>query len=142
MPLPRRSAPVPPRGAEGLSMSHHPFLAVVVFPLLFLPVHADQPKPAKPAAYTPSAASKWLDIALEATAREHDRNAPRPTVGSRMLAIVVTAMYDAWAAYDNRAVGTRLGGRLRRPPAERTQANKEKAIAYAVYRALLFVFPE
>jgi hypothetical protein len=46
-------------------------------------------------------------------------------------------MYDAWAAYDDRAEGTRLGGRLRRPRAERTPANKEIAIAHAVYRALL-----
>ena len=51
-------------------------------------------------------------------------------------------MYDAWAAYDDKAVGTRLGGKLRRPPAERTPANKEKAIAYATYRALLYLFPE
>ena len=42
-----------------------------------------------------SAASQWLDIALEATAREHDRVAPRPTVGSRMLMIIVNCMYDA-----------------------------------------------
>jgi hypothetical protein len=94
------------------------------------------------AEHVPSAAYRWLDIALEATAREHDRVAPRPTVGSRMLAIVLTSMYDAWAAYDDKAVGTRLGDKLRRPPAERTLANKEKAIAYATYRALLDVFPE
>lgn len=91
---------------------------------------------------TRSAAYQWLEIALEATAREHARTLPRPTIGSRMLGITVTAMYDAWAAYDDRAVGTRLGGSLRRPPAERTQANKEKAIAYATYRVLLDLFPE
>lgn len=89
-----------------------------------------------------SAAYAWLDVALEATAREHDRNGPRPTVGSRMLGIVVTCMYDAWAAYDAKAVGTRLGGKLRRPAAERTPANKERAVGYAAYRALLYVFPE
>jgi hypothetical protein len=100
--------------------------------------------PSKPdaAKHIPSAAYRWLDIALEATAREHERTSPRPTVGSRMLAIVVTAMYDAWAGYDDKAVGTRLGGKLRRPAAERTLANREKAIAYATYRALLYVFPE
>jgi hypothetical protein len=59
-----------------------------------------------------------------------------------MLGIVVTSMYDAWAAYDEKAVGTQLGGSLRRPPAERTLANKEKAVAYATYRALLYLFPE
>src|SRR5215203_7553116 len=35
-----------------------------------------------------------------------------PTVNARALAIVHTAMYDAWAAYDPVAVGTRLGGSL------------------------------
>jgi hypothetical protein len=89
-----------------------------------------------------SAAYHWLNLALEATAREHERHGSRPTIGSRMLAIAVTCMYDAWAAYDDKAVGTRLGDRLRRPPAERTLANKEKAVAYAVYRALLDVFSE
>src|SRR5207237_1710727 len=53
-----------------------------------------------------------------------------------------TAMYDAWAAYDAKAVGTRLGGKLRRPARERTDANKARAIAYAACRALLFVHPE
>ena len=42
-----------------------------------------------------------------------------PTINARALAIVHTAMYDAWAAYDATAVGTRLGGSLRRPAAER-----------------------
>jgi hypothetical protein len=92
--------------------------------------------------HKPSAAYEWLDVALEATAREHDRVAPRPTVGSRMLMIITSAMYDAWAAYDDKAVGTVLGDKLRRPKAERTLANKEKAVAYATYRAMLFVFPE
>jgi hypothetical protein len=92
--------------------------------------------------YKKSAAYEWLDVALEATAREHERVAPRPTVGSRMLMIIVTAMYDAWAAYDDKAVGTRFGDKLRRPKSERTPANKEKAVAYATYRAMLDVFPE
>jgi hypothetical protein len=81
-------------------------------------------------------------LALAATAREHERHGARPTIGSRNLAIVVTAMFDAWAAYDARAVGTRLGGRLRRPAVERTLANKEKALAYAVTRVLLDLYAE
>jgi hypothetical protein len=89
-----------------------------------------------------SGAYEWLDVALEATAREHERKGPRPTVGSRMLAVIVTAMYDAWAAYDEKAVGTRLGSKLRRPAAECSDANKVKAIAYAMYRAMLDIFPE
>jgi hypothetical protein len=89
-----------------------------------------------------SAAYQWLEIALETVAREHVRNGPRPTISSRMFGIVVTSMYDAWAAYDAKAVGTRLGGKLRRPASERTEANKAKAIAYATYRALLYICPE
>src|SRR5229473_6413856 len=92
--------------------------------------------------YKGSGAYKWLNVALQATAREHERHGARPTIGSRNLAIVVTAMYDAWAAYDAKAVGTRLGGELRRPLCECTTANKDKAIGYAVCRVLLDIYPE
>jgi hypothetical protein len=64
-----------------------------------------------------------------------------PTAVSRVLAVVQTSVYDAWAAYDPVAVGTRLGASLRRPAAERTLANKSKAISFAAYRALLDLFP-
>lgn len=89
-----------------------------------------------------SLAYLWLDIAEEATAREVDLHAARPTIISRTLAVWATAMYDAWAAYDTQAVGSRLGGKLRRPKAEHTLDNKKKAISYASYRSLLFVYPE
>lgn len=89
-----------------------------------------------------SLAYVWLDIAEEATARDVDRHGARPTIVSRTLAIWATAMYDAWAAYDSKAVGSRLGGKLRRPTAEHTLANKKAAISYASYQALLFVYPE
>ena len=88
-----------------------------------------------------SAAYDWLDIALEVTAREHDRVAPRPTVGSRMLMLIVACMYEAWAPYDDKAVGVVTGGDLRRPPAERTLKNKEIAIGFATYRAMMDIFP-
>jgi PAP2 superfamily len=101
------------------------------------PVHA-RPDPG----FKPTAAYKWLEVALEATAREVDRVGARPTIISRTLAVALTAMYDAWAAYDDKAVGTRLGASLRRPPAERTGRNREIAIAYATYRALVDVYPE
>ncbi len=90
----------------------------------------------------PTAAYRWLEVTLEASGRDVDRNRARPPILSRSMAIVMTSMYDAWAAYDATAVGTRLGAALRRPAAERTLANKEAAIAYAAYRALLDVYPE
>ncbi|MGB8324907.1 MAG: vanadium-dependent haloperoxidase [Candidatus Acidiferrum sp.] len=62
-------------------------------------------------------------------------------MASRALAIVHTCMYEAWASYDEHAVGTRLRGALRRPVSERTPANKERAVSYAAYRALTDVLP-
>jgi hypothetical protein len=66
---------------------------------------------------------------------------PAPTVAARALAVVHTAIYDAWAAYDPLAVGTRLGAGLRQPAGERTQANKDKAASFAAYTALMDLFP-
>jgi hypothetical protein len=66
---------------------------------------------------------------------------PGPTVAVRALAVVHTAIYDAWAAYDAVAVGTRLGANKRRPVAERTQPNKERAVSFAAYLALVDLFP-
>jgi hypothetical protein len=60
---------------------------------------------------------------------------------ARALAIAHTCIYDAWAAYDHKAAGTRLGGSLRRPPPERTLANVTQALSFAAYRAAVDLFP-
>ena len=60
---------------------------------------------------------------------------------ARALAIAHTCIYDAWAAYDRKAVGTRLGGSLRRPPNERTLSSRVRAISFAAYRAAADLFP-
>ncbi|ARV57267.1 hypothetical protein BZZ01_00280 [Nostocales cyanobacterium HT-58-2] len=57
------------------------------------------------------------------------------------LFILHSAQYDAWAAYDPVAIGTRLGDTLRRPASEHTVENKNKAISYASYRTLVKVVP-
>lgn len=80
---------------------------------------------------------KWDQAALAAVRRTH----LGPPMVARALAVAHTAMYDAWAAYDGRAVGTRLGGSLRRPSSERSEANKNQAVSYAAYRVLLDLFP-
>jgi hypothetical protein len=70
-----------------------------------------------------------------------------PTVTARAIGILNTAIYDAWAAYDQKAVGTRLldspqrSDSLQRPASENTEANKNKAISYAAYRVLTDLFP-
>jgi Domain of unknown function (DUF6851)/VCPO second helical-bundle domain len=66
---------------------------------------------------------------------------PGPTVTARAISVVHTAIFDAWAAYDAIARGTRLGTSLRRPAAERTLANKNKAISFAAYKTLVDLFP-
>jgi hypothetical protein len=64
-----------------------------------------------------------------------------PPMVARALAIVHTCIFDAWAAYNQKAVGTQLGGSLRRPKSEQTAANKSKAISFAAYRATVDLFP-
>lgn len=86
---------------------------------------------------SPNAVILWNDAALQGV-RDAKLGAP---MAARALAITHTCMYDAWAAYDDRAVGTQLAGALRRPASERTEANKERVISYAAYRALVDVLP-
>src|SRR2546426_77396 len=89
------------------------------------------------AATTDNVTIQWDNAALQAIRVTK----PGPPIVARALAIVHTAMYDAWAAYDDQAVGTRLGGSLRRPGVERTLANKNEAVSFAAYRALVDLFP-
>jgi len=65
-----------------------------------------------------------------------------PPMVARALAIVHTCIYDAWAAYDRRAVGTQFGGRLRRPRNERTRAIRTKPSASPLTGRRLTCFPE
>jgi hypothetical protein len=81
----------------------------------------------------------------EATLEEIRRAVPRvigPPIAARALAITHTCMYDAWAAYDRTAVGTRLGDALRRPAREWTRANKAVAISVAAHRCLGNLFAQ
>ena len=64
-----------------------------------------------------------------------------PPMVARALAIAHTCMFDAWAAYDGVAVGTRLGATLRRPAYERRRVSKVDALSYATYRAAVDLFP-
>ncbi len=79
----------------------------------------------------------WNSATLEAIRQAK----PGPPMEARALAIVHTCTYDAWAAYDANALGTRYNEYLRRPAAERTDLNKTIAISYAAYHALVDLFP-
>jgi len=80
---------------------------------------------------------KWGKISLDATANNTDIFRPRPTVTSRMLALVWTSVYDAWSRFDSTAEPVYLKNVKRVPSGERNLKNKETVISYAAYRALM-----
>ena len=82
-------------------------------------------------------AYRWGKISLELTANDTERFKPRPTVTSRILGLTWTAVFDAWSRYDEKALPVYLVDVDRRPISEQTLKNKEIAISYAAYRAML-----
>ena len=80
---------------------------------------------------------KWGKISLDATADNTDLFRPRPTVTSRMLALVWTSVYDAWSRFDATASPVYLKNVERVATEKRTIRNKEIAVSYAAYKALM-----
>ena len=91
-----------------------------------------------PTAYTPTAAHRWNRLACDAL---YFSKTP-PTIAARALAIVHTAMYDAWTNYNDGGceVSTTTGARLKRPDIECTPENRVKTYSYAAYSALKELF--
>lgn len=81
---------------------------------------------------------QWNDMVLEAIRETH----PGPPMVARMLAILNTSTFDAWAAFDSKARGTRLGTTFKAPVNLLNEASKKEAIAYAAYRAAADLFPQ
>lgn len=91
-----------------------------------------------------SVARRWNEALLEAIRNDF----ARPTVHARNLFHTAIALYDAWAAFDERAVPYLLGHRLGdyscgfagiKKPVD-IEAAREEAISYAAYRLLLHRF--
>ena len=82
-------------------------------------------------------AYKWGKYVLEGTANDTERFSPRPTITSRILGLIFTSIFDAWTRYDDTAIPVYMSGVERRPAEERILKNKEEAISYAAYRAML-----
>jgi hypothetical protein len=79
---------------------------------------------------------QWNGAALQAI-----RNtAFAPMRAARGFAILHTCMYDAWALYDDVAIGTQWGSLLRQPEADRTAENIDRAISFAAHAALVDLF--
>ena len=92
-------------------------------------------------ASTASAASivtEWLDQALPYA----QEVAWEPTVGSRFLTILHTAIYDAWTAYDPVAVGVVSGTALKGLGGANNEANKREAISHAAFTVLQTLAPQ
>jgi hypothetical protein len=79
----------------------------------------------------------WNRLALRAIRTAQ----PGPAPSARVLAILHTCMYNAWAAYDATARQTAHGVAVRLPRAERSAASKACAMSHAAYGALAGRFP-
>lgn len=82
---------------------------------------------------THSVARQWNEVLLECI--RNDR--ARPTVHARNLFHTSSAMWDAWAAYDDVADQV---FHVERQTAADVQAAREEAISYAMYRVLIHRF--
>lgn len=78
---------------------------------------------------------QWNNAMLQAIRVTH----PGPPIVARMLTVMHTCMYDAWAAFDDDASGTRLGRSLRHR--SREHAMKSQAISYGAYTAAVDLAP-
>jgi hypothetical protein len=101
--------------------------------ILFLTLSACKPTAQEPRGEH-NIAYKWGKIALEATANDTEKFRPRPTVTSRYLGLIFTAIFDAWSRYDKTATPVYLQNVERQT--EQILKNKEIAISFAAYRAL------
>ena len=89
-----------------------------------------------PTSFNDNVVVKWNDELLQ-TIRANPPTTG-PTVTARAIAVLHTAIYDAWAAYDGVADGVHY---QQKPDTQRTAANKEKAISFAAHKTLSWLFP-
>ncbi len=88
--------------------------------------------------YQPSIVVQWNELALAAIRQDPSR----PTVITRSLFMVHTAMFDAWSAYDGTAEPVAMVDGMRRVESERTVENQTAAVAQAAYHTLVHLYPE
>ncbi len=83
---------------------------------------------------------KWGQLAMDITADDTDKFTPRPTITSRFLGLIWTAVFDAWSRYDAKAIPVFLENVARRPESEHVLRNKEMAVSYAAYRTMMVYY--
>ncbi len=75
-----------------------------------------------------SAMTEFMEVMIP----HMDQYVPEPTLAARGMALTFTAAYDAWAAYDDEAVGVVTGDLLDGTGGAATQSNIETAVLYAM----------
>ncbi|WP_416396388.1 vanadium-dependent haloperoxidase [Allohahella sp. A8] len=83
-----------------------------------------------------SVVAQWNELGL-AGIRE---SGARPTVTTRQLFILSSAMYDAWSAFDSVAIPYAADPLLKADPAA-TEADQARAVSQAAYQVLIKEFP-
>jgi hypothetical protein len=89
-----------------------------------------------PTSFNDNVVVKWDDELLQ-TIRANPAGTG-PTITARAIAVLHTAIYDAWAAYDPVADGVYYTGKATGPT---TLADKQKAISFAADETLSWLFP-
>ncbi len=82
-------------------------------------------------------ALRWNQLALDATAASHT---PFP-IAARALAMLHTAMFNAWSVYDSKAISTHTAAYVKKK-SDRTATdnNKQKALSHAAFHVLTELF--
>jgi hypothetical protein len=90
-----------------------------------------------PTSYNDNVVVKWDDELLQ-TIRANP-GGTGPTITARAIAVLHTAIYDAWAAYDSIPDGVHYTGKA--TATSTLAADREKAISFAAYETLAWLFP-
>lgn len=84
-----------------------------------------------------SAVVDWVEAMLLAI----EANPPAPTATTWRMWVVMSSIYDAWAAYDSTAAGTATGYSLKGNGRDVSQEARREAVSHAAYRALTHTYP-
>ena len=87
-------------------------------------------------AYEPTVVVNWNEAMLAAI----QSGDPKPTIITRQMFIVHTAIYDAWTAYDRVANPVYLQ-LPHRPIREHNELNRLETVSFAAYETLIHLFP-
>ena len=80
--------------------------------------------------------TKWNQLILDAIVATQTA----PPLAARALAMVHTAMFDAWSVYDKSAISTSTAQYIKLPDNDCSKDNRRKAFSYAAYRVLNNLF--